>query len=118
MANVITLSVNAQNDLFLDDNGNIALANNLDAVKQGCEQAVKTQLGELVLQTDIGVPYFEAVFVGVPNISAYQAAIRTAILSQPGVVQVVSLEIDQVGDDLVYKAVIETDYGTTVITNS
>lgn len=115
MTDTIAFGSNENNDLYLDANGNLAIVSNLNAVLQGCEQAVKTQLGELVLQTTLGVPYFDAVYTGVPNINAFNAAIRSAITSIPGVVQVVSLDIEQNGDVLNYTAQIETEYGAGAI---
>ena len=117
MTDVIAFGVNENNDLFLDESGNIAIVTNLQAVLQGCEQAVKTLLGELVLQTDLGVPYFEAVFVGTPNLAVFEQSIRQAILSIPGVIQVLTLDTSVTGEVLTYNAVIETEYGEGSINN-
>jgi hypothetical protein len=106
-----TLAVNNQNDLYLDNNGNIAIATGLIATMQACQQAAQTLLGEMVLQTDQGIPYFQVVFNGVPNIAQFEASLRAAFLGVDGVVQVESIDIVQNGDNLGYTAIIQTIYG-------
>lgn len=106
-----TLAVDENNDLFLDTNDNIALYTDLQATLQACEQAVKTKLGEMVLDNQAGVPYFEAAFNGSPNLSILSAGIKTAILGVDGVNQVLSLEINIENDAIVYVATILTVYG-------
>lgn len=112
MPTTITFAVNAQNDLYLDENGNIAIVTDLEATLQACEQAVKTILGELVLNTSQGVPYFQVVFNGVPNVQIFNASIKQAILAVLGVVQVLSLITNVNGAKLNYTAEIQTVYGT------
>ena len=110
-----TLAVNINNDIYLDSQGNIALAFDLNAVLQNCEQAVKTLLGEMVLNTDQGVPYFQNAFSGVLNLQQFSAALRTAILSVPNVLEVVSLVINTESDILSYTATIRTTFGTGLV---
>jgi hypothetical protein len=108
----LSFATDENNDLYLDENNNIALATDENAVAQDCEHAIKTVLGELVLNINVGVPYFQVAFNGAPNINQFAAAIRAAIISaNPGVVQVVSLDISQIEDTLKYTTQIETIYG-------
>lgn len=114
-----SLAVDSNNDLYLDNNGNIAIVTGLTAVMQSCQQAAQTLLGEMVLQTNQGIPYFQVVFTGVPNVAQFEAALRTAFLAVPGVTQVASIDIIQTGDPdsaepfnaLSYTATIDTIYG-------
>ena len=110
-----TLAVNANNDLYLNPQGNIAVVYALQATLQACMHAARTILGEMVLQTDRCIPYFQNVFVGVPNIQQFQAALRVAWLQVADVVEVSSLTTQQVGNTLTYEATIITDYGTGAI---
>lgn len=112
MTTTTSLAVNSNNDIYLDENGNIAIVTDLLATLQACEQAVKTKLGELVLDTTRGVPYFETVFVGVPNLQIFNAGIKAAIIAEPGVVQIVALATKVNGGILSYTAEIQTVYGT------
>lgn len=113
-----TFATDANNDLFLDKNGNIAIYTQLDAVLQCCEHAVQTLLGEMVLATDQGIPYMQTVFVGVPNLQIFESALREAILDVPDVTTITSLIISQEADVLQYTAVIQTIYGTGPATGS
>lgn len=107
-----TLSVNAKNDIYLNHDGNLSISFDVQAVLQDCAQKAKTLLGEMVLNTDQGIPYFQLVWVGVPNIQQFTSALRLAFLSVTGVIEVVSLITSQVDDSLRYTAVIRTIYGS------
>ena len=100
-ANVNNLSVIysnsvAPNDIYLDANGNLATSNDLQCVLENCSEAARTLLGEMILNTDQGIPYFQVVWVGVPNETQFAAALRLAFLSVTGVVEVVTLMTSQV----------------------
>jgi hypothetical protein len=79
---------------------------------QDCAQVAKLQLGEAVLNTNLGVPYFQTVWNGVPNIQQFTSSLRSAFLSVTGVVEVVSLITSQTDNVLSYTAVIRTIYGS------
>jgi len=106
-----TFSVNADNDIYLDKSGNLAIAFDLQAVLQDCSQVAKAQLGEMVLNTDQGIPYFTTVFIGVPNLEQTQAAFRAAWLAVAGVIEVISLVLTQQSNTLLYTAIIRTTEG-------
>ena len=109
------IAVNSANDMYMDVTNNLAVAYGLTATLQACAQAAKTILGEMIFQTDNGIPYFQQVFNGVPNIPQYQAALRVAWLAVADVIEVVSLTIIQVGNTLKYNATLMTDYGQGTI---
>lgn len=108
----------AFNDLYLDSNGNIAMVFGIDAALQACAEAARTLLGEMVLNTNQGIPYFQTTWVGVPNIPQFTAALRTAFLAVPNVVEVVSLITSQVNNVLSYSAIIRTSFGTGNLANT
>jgi len=112
------------NDMYLNNLGNIAMVTDLQAVLQECSQAALTLLGECVLDTNIGIPYQQVLWVGVPNINQFLGALRQAFLKINEVVEVVSLmavqtnepnSTSQSADLLTYTAVIRTIYGTGAI---
>lgn len=120
-----TVAVDQNNDIYLDSNGNLAIATGLTAVMQACQQAAQTLYGEMVLQIDQGIPYFQVVFVGTPNIAQFEAALRSAWLEVNGVTQVASVTIIQTGTNAVeplntlgYTAVIDTIYGQGTLPNA
>ena len=88
------------------------IVNDLQSVLQICAHVAKTRLGEISLATNIGIPYFQTVWNGVPNFQQFETALRQAFLSVTGVVEVVSLGVSQTGNTLNYSAVIRTVYGT------
>ncbi len=106
-----TLAGNENNDLFLDETGNIAMASGLSAVLENCASAMKTQRGECVLDLPRGIPNFETVWNGSPNLAQYNLAGVLALQDVEGVVQVTAFESERVGDTLQYRATIKTIYG-------
>lgn len=106
----------AFNDLYLDGDGNIVLSFDIQAVEEACAQAAQTILGEVIYNTAEGIPYFETLWVGVPNTPQFEAALRSAFLNVPNVVEVVSLLTSQENNTLTYNAVIRTTFGSTAIT--
>lgn len=115
-----TLSANVNNnipgvtydDIYLDSKGNISLSFDMQAVLEACAQAAQTVLGEIIFNVNQGIPFFQTVWNGVPNLQQYTAALRLAFLNVPNVVEVVSLMTNQVNNELQYTAVIRTIYGT------
>jgi hypothetical protein len=106
-----TLSVNANNDIYLDADGNISISYGVDAATQACAQAAKTRLGEVFLNANQGIPYEQTVWTGVPNTQQFTAALRAAFLNVPSVVEVLSLITSRNGNNLNYTAVIRTTFG-------
>ncbi len=115
---ILTFGVNAQNDLYLDSLGNIAFVYDLTAITQQCAQAASTLLGEMVYNVNQGIPYFQVLWVGVPNTAQFTGALRRAFLAVGGVLEVVSLITSQTGNTLSYTAVIRTIYGRGGFTDS
>ena len=110
------------NDMFVDESGNIAIVYDLQAVLQICKQVALTLLGEMVLQTDQGIPYRTAVFVGVPNLPLFEGALRAAWLATSGVSSVPKLTTTYgpltipnttvTTNGVSYSATIDTIFGT------
>lgn len=105
----------AFNDIYLNSEGNISISYDIQAVLQACAQAAQTLLGELVFNVDQGIPYFQTLWIGSPNVQQFNAALRTAFLNVPNVVEVISLMTSQQNNDLMYTAVIQTIYGSSGI---
>ncbi len=128
----LTLSANVNNnipgigfnDLYMDKQNNIATSTDLQAVLEECAQAARTLLGECIFNLQIGIPYEQVVWVGVPNLEQFSASLRQAFLSIDGVNEVVSLFVQQQSntfvrsqssDMLLFNAIIQTIYGTGTI---
>lgn len=113
-----TLAGIAYNDIYLDSNGNLALSSGLQAILENCSQAAKTRLGELVLNTQQGIPYFTTLFIGVPLVEAFNAALTSAWLAVNGVLEVLSVVTTQSGNTFFYTATIRTSAGTGDVNGS
>lgn len=111
-----TLGVNALNDLYLDRTGNLAVAADLEAVRQGCEQAMKAQRGEMYFAKDEGIPTLQVVWDRY-NPVQFEAAAREALLAVPNVTKVLSINAAINGSTLVYTAEIQSLYGPTSVSN-
>lgn len=114
----------AYNDIYLDAEGNISLSVDLQAVLEECSQAAKTLLGEQIFNTSVGIPYQQAVWIGVPNIQQFTAALRQTLLSIREVTQVISIvtgrstaTVNSVPNQptLTYSVILGTIYGNGAI---
>lgn len=103
------------NDIYLDEEGNIAMHSGIDAISDICRNAAQTVLGEMRYAVDQGVPYFDCVFNGVPNLAQFEAALRLALLNVNGVSEVVSIQTSIDNNILTYFAVILTDLSDDTI---
>lgn len=115
-----TISGVEYNDMYLDAFGNIALSYDQQAILEECSQAVKTQLGEMALNTDIGIPYRATMWSGTPSTQQFTAAITNALLSIQGVLEVVSLITSQGGENedpntYNFTAIVRTTFGTGAV---
>lgn len=106
-----TFGVNSDNDIFINSTGNLDIQTGIQATLQACAQISKAQLGEMVLAMQEGIPNFQTVWVGVPNLAQFEAYLRTALLAVEGVRNILNLTTGISNNVLSYTAVIETVYG-------
>lgn len=76
-----TLLLNANWDLTLDANGNIAVAAEPYALAQDAASAIQTYLGEVGWDTTMGVPYQTQIFGQAPPMSLLKQLLINAALS-------------------------------------
>jgi len=103
------------NDIFIGSDGNLAIGSGVQAVLYACQNAARTQLGECIFQTGLGLPNFQLLWIGVPNIPQWRAALQLTLEQVPGVADVLSIDTTQQGSVLIYTARILTIYGEGVI---
>ena len=111
----MTFAVDTDNDLFLSSTRNIAISTGLQAVLEYCEHAMKTVLGECVLDIERGIPDFETIWSSRANLPQYIFAAVLALRAVEGVQSVKSFNAGYVGESLVYQATIITIYGEGTI---
>lgn len=103
--------------MYIGPDGNLVISTGLQAIIEVCAQKTKTILGELVFNTDQGIPYFQSVFSGTQNLQQFASSLRSAILVVSGVTGINSLSFSQNGDVLIYTIEINTIYGSGTVTN-
>jgi endoglucanase Acf2 len=115
---VQTLGLSASNDIYVNPSGNIQVDTALQALVDICLNVSKALLGEMVLTVNNGLPYFQAVFTGVPNLAVFQTYLINALNGIDGVnsVQNVNMSLDD--NVLSFTATISTIYGPTTLANS
>lgn len=88
----ITLSLrdNSENiqDLFLDDDGNLALSFDAEAVGEHVKNRTKTFEGEWFLNNAVGVPWIPQILSGEYNDALYQAIIKRVVRRTDGVTSI------------------------------
>lgn len=111
-----TFAVNENNDIYIGTDGNLVINSGINAVRDACSNAAKAQKGEMVLNTQAGIPNFQAVWTGNPDIAQFEAALQAALLAVDGVFQILSMVTQQKGNNLVYTVSLLTVYGQTFLT--
>jgi hypothetical protein len=110
-----TFGLNAQHDLYLGPDGNLVVLSGVEAVAAACQTACLTQLSECVLETGIGLPNFQTVWVGTPDLAIWQSYLQDTMLNVDGVTQVDSIQLVINDNVLNFTATISTIYGPTTI---
>lgn len=114
---MITLEVDQNNDIFAQ-NGILVVADGVRSLVQRSNQAMKLVLGEARYALDEGIPYFQAVFSGSPNLLIFEAAARKTLLAVSGVTGILSFVADISNNTLTYTATLATDLGQIVLSGS
>ncbi|MGJ0509067.1 MAG: hypothetical protein ACR652_18490 [Methylocystis sp.] len=109
MTRVFTVDEN--NDLVIASDGRLSISVELEAVLQACEHAAKAQLTEMVLAVDEGVPNFQTIWSGSPNVLQFEGYLRRQLLRVVGVLDIASLSVTVSNNVLSYTAVIVTEFG-------
>ena len=97
----------------------LAAAADLDAYAQTLEAVVETVKGELQLDTEAGIPYFETVFASTRNIEQWAIAVKRAAQAKPFVVSIddFTYEFNAATNKLAYRMSVTTDLGDVVVAN-
>jgi hypothetical protein len=106
-----SLAVDGNNDLFIDGANGLAMVAGLAAAVQNCETAVKTLLNEMIFAQGDGLPYFEALWTGIPDSAVFEAALHARLLAVQDVTGIVELTTRLEGNAFKYDATISTIYG-------
>lgn len=113
----LTIQTDANNDMFIDGTGNIAMATGVLALQQTCEHAMKAQLGEMFLVPLQGLPTLSDVWRD-QNFIKFEATARKTLTAIDGVIRVVSFTMSVSADVFTYVTQILTVYSLTLLTIS
>lgn len=115
-----TFSVNSDNDIYIGNDGNLSISEDLQAIIYVCENKAKTRLGEMIFEIKSGIPYFETVFSEPKNLEKFKFALRTALENTTGVLKVVEISLEESPDKniLNYTATIVTQFGQGIVNGS
>lgn len=96
--------------LVRDDTGNLSILKDIDALKITLEQYVRTHKGEMIHQTDKGIPYIEGIFNKNDPV-AFEVYLRKRVKDLPEILRIISLDIIQADTVLKYDLTVESIYG-------
>lgn len=86
---------NVGNNLELQ-NADLVLTSGDDAVRQHLQQRLRAFKGEWFLDLSDGVPYFQDILKKNPNPIVLDGVLKDVILSTPGVVELLTFELDYI----------------------
>ena len=110
-----TFAQDSHNDIRIGSDGQFATVDGLDAYSTVIADVVRTVRGELQLDMERGVPYFETVFKSVNGIDIWKNDVRKRILEFPFVKSIDSFEASYANKKLEYTLHISTNAGAVTV---
>ncbi|QRE00534.1 hypothetical protein [Burkholderia phage BCSR129] len=107
---MITIGVDANNDIFLDADKNLSMAIDAEAMRQVCVQTSQAMLGEFIYSRTDGVDYRNFVWTTAQVVS-FEASLRGQLLALPGVLDVTDFNTTRDGDVMSYSVLVHTIFG-------
>lgn len=106
-----TISINSNNDLYLDASGNVAITKDINALADISKNKVLTNYGEPLYNQLTGIPYFDTMFTDSPKIDLFQAAIIKDLENTENIQRVSKFEYNQSNGIFNYSVTEQTPYG-------
>lgn len=102
-------------DIYLDDNGNLAIKSDEQAILDILTNRIRTKKYEVQYDMNKGVPYFETIFANTGLLGLWRSYVIEEIERTSGVISVESLlySLDEGNKKLSYTCQIRTIYGET-----
>ena len=112
-----TFSQDSHNDIRIGSDGQFATVDGLDAYSSVIADVVRTIRGELQLDMERGVPYFETVFKSINGIDIWKSEVRKRVLALSFVRSIDSFSASWKTENhiLSYSMTVSTDNGTVTI---
>ena len=112
-----TFSQDSHNDIRIGSDGQFDTVDGLDAYSTVIADVVRTVRGELQLDMERGVPYFETVFKSINGIDIWKSEVRKRVLALSFVRSIDSFSASWKTENhiLSYSMTVSTDNGTVTI---
>ena len=112
-----TFAQDSHNDIRIGSDGQFATVDGLDAYSTVIADVVRTVRGELQLDMERGVPYFETVFKSINGIDIWKSEVRKRVLLLSFVRSIDSFSASWKPENriLSYSMTVSTDNGTVTI---
>lgn len=75
-------------------NGDLALLDKSDAIRQHVRQRLWIFQGEFFLDQTEGVPYYQSILKKAPNLLVVDAILKDRVINTPGIIQLDEFELD------------------------
>ena len=114
---MITISTQPDGSALVDPvTHDIRTVDGVEAYAVVISDAIRTVRGELQLDTERGVPYFETVFKSVNGIDIWKNDVRKRVLEFPFVKSIDSFDVSYANRKLEYTMRLTTDAGDVTVT--
>ena len=114
---MITISTQPDGSALVDPvTHDLKVVDGIEAYAVIIGDAIRTVRGELQLDTEHGVPYFETVFKSVNGIDIWKNDVRKRVLEFPFVKSIDSFDVSYANRKLEYTMRLTTDAGDVTVT--
>ena len=107
------LGENENGDIFIE-NGKLKIFENIEALAQVAMNVVYTLKGEVILNQNRGIPYFEVLFNNKPNAALLKYYITQLVSRIDGVKNITEITATMDKNLLKYSLTLDTIYGKVV----
>lgn len=112
---ITTATSKINNDIYLGDDGNLQMFEDINAIENIARNVVRTFLGELPYNQQKGIPYLQTIFASRPLIPVWQSYMVDALQAIQGVTRVLNFNLTSEENMLSYNLTLQTIYGQTTI---
>lgn len=105
-----TISINENNDIYIDNSGNLAISQDLEAMGNIFVNKSQTLKNEM-LYSDKGIDYFNTIFSSPSYPDLFQNELTNQLEATEATISVESFEAETKDNVFKYSAKIQTEYG-------
>lgn len=110
-----TIAINENNDIYLDNSGNLAIKTDLDAMGDICVNKSQTVQGELLFNQEKGIDFFNTIFSSPTYPDLFQNEVISQLEDTESVNTVNNFKGEASDGIYSYTTKIQTDFGQVVL---